>query len=1613
MDENKEVHESSFASYNVIRNRLTEKANELKDKLEKLNKERLAVFGEPENRLFKSEVMLTENSCIPRDIVSVGKLVILGYNVNFGLKTVEDLSDIFSFYEYDESGLKKASSKLFEDETFKADFKDLFKYYKESFFAKFYKKDGIMHMIFQVGKDYDSLKSFKWNIKNEDKPEYIGNRFVSEVKLPEQQEFKWIETVREEHIYGMHPHISIYNKIFVETVGGDLTIKIENNTNSGKGIYTEEVEDKNQKLDDASIFYTSVGNLILLKIRPYQEKEYRYIVFNEKTKEVKRVDSIGKTAILLPENHGLIFPDGIFLQSGEYKKFDIKAEDILFQNRKASLNGEDYQYIFYNRTSGEYYIYTYNIINQSIATPLICNGYTRFKNGEMIVFKQDSETKKNHTVQIWKTSFKLEEEKKDIKSDEFLYTIGNKEIVTLMAECNSLNNIIRKDDSYYGLYVDISNDADNIANNYFWIDKEEAFNIKDTLLEIKTIGTTAIKEFEKVNQVKSATENSLKKTTEDIEKLLKTILYHTFETVNDYVFYLAEIRKARNECANLREMQFIKTVEVDNIDNRLKESNLKLSEECVNYLLRDDALKPYSLQVEEIEKLFPTIKKAIDGKELNERIVKTSEELELLISIISNLKIEDTTKSAEIIDKISILFSKLNQCKSKLKSIVENLDSKELELEFFSKMNLIGNSVSNYIDISDTAEKVQNYLTKIVVQLDELESKFSDFKDFIVTITDKREEIISAFESKKQNIIQAKSKKTDTLVTAVERIFKGLENRLKNAKDEAEINEIFSTDLMVEKIRENVEKLTELGEGSKGSEISKKLKTLKENSVKELKDKKELYIDENTIKLGSRSFTVNSQNIELSFMRREDSFYIHISGTDFWEKMENSKFAEFEEVWNQDIISENSSVYRGEYLAYKVFEIIGRDTGKNIYVENEQRLKELLTEYMESNYIDYYTKGVSDVDGLKILKEILKSCSELELASYSPIIRAVATIFWNFGVESELKDKIKNRLKSVNRVSKYSSQNIVRGFVEELAEKAKVYFEDKSWFEGVKFIESAEYLAKEISKYENFVISKEAYTLYEEFITYLTSENGNSDYKESLEMVSDDIEGKYIVISEWVESFFEKKSISKNEFFYELISILISDDFKNRRVVARDGKIELNGIAGVHQNIINGVYKIELTQFFKKMEDFSLNKAPLFKKFQELKSEVLKDAKKRYRFEELTPKVLPSFVRNRLIDRVYLPLIGDNLAKQIGEAGRKQRTDNMGMLLLISPPGYGKTTLIEYISSRLNMILVKVNCPTLGHNITSLDPEQADNINAKEELKKLNFAFEMGNNVMIYLDDIQHSNPEFLQKFISLCDGQRKIEGIYEGKSKTYDFRGKRVAVVMAGNPYTESGEKFKIPDMLSNRSDVYNLGDMLHENEEAFKMSYIENAITSNIYVNNIYGKSQSDFYKVVESVERGEDYDIELAGNYSDSEVDEAVKVIKNLIRVRKEILTVNKEYIYSASQNSDYRVEPSFKLQGSYRNMNKIAEKIVPVMNEDERKKIVENSYMNDAQTLAGDAEASLLKFREITERIDEKQAERWQEIKNMFLKNKEGKDNDKLLQVIKELGRIADSIGVMKQ
>ena len=105
---------------------------------------------------------------------------------------------------------------------------------------------------------------------------------------------------RDQFIEGKHPHVSIEDIVFVETIEGDLTIKIENNTDTGKGIYSEPVENPDQRLDDAQIHYAIVGNLVILKMLPYQEEDYRYFVYNSKLQQVVRIDALEESCILLP-----------------------------------------------------------------------------------------------------------------------------------------------------------------------------------------------------------------------------------------------------------------------------------------------------------------------------------------------------------------------------------------------------------------------------------------------------------------------------------------------------------------------------------------------------------------------------------------------------------------------------------------------------------------------------------------------------------------------------------------------------------------------------------------------------------------------------------------------------------------------------------------------------------------------------------------------------------------------------------------------------------------------------------------------------------------------------------------------------------------------------------------------------------------------------------------------------------------------------------------------------------------------------------------------------------------------------------------------------------------
>ena len=185
---------------------------------------------------------------------------------------------------------------------------------------------------------------------------------------------------------------------------------------------------------------------------------------------------------------------------------------------------------------------------------------------------------------------------------------------------------------------------------------------------------------------------------------------------------------------------------------------------------------------------------------------------------------------------------------------------------------------------------------------------------------------------------------------------------------------------------------------------------------------------------------------------------------------------------------------------------------------------------------------------------------------------------------------------------------------------------------------------------------------------------------------------------------------------------------------------------------------------------------------------------------------------------------------------------------------------------------------------------------------------------------------------------------------------------------------------------------------------------------MNKLATRSQKDIYTLMRVAETDNQEGMDLEGNYSSDEISEYINILKKLYIVRDYVLKNNLEYIRSAAQADEFRTEPPFKLQGSYRNMNKIAEKIQPIMTDEELQTLIMSHYENEAQTLTTGAESNLLKFKELNELQSEEEAKRWDDIKNTFRKNLKMQGlgaNDQMGQVLVQMTEFNESLtGIRK-
>lgn len=1622
-------------TYEILRNRLTQSGADLRTRLDTLNTERKQVFGAVDTRLVGTGRITTEHQCVPWDMVPVGRRFIFGFNVVLGLKTDVALPDVFGVYEYADHDFRPQPLDLIQDARFDEEFRNLYRYYRQTQFVGFAVRGPHLFMVFRIGKSVADIKTFKWLIDGE-RLTYVDNRSDHEYTFPPQQDFQWKRATRDMQRGGRFPHISIEDRVFVETLGGDLTIKVEDNTETGRGIYSEPVQEKDQTLDDAEIHYALVGHLVLLKIRPYQEPAFRFFLYNGKTRQAQRLDALADAVQLLPDNQGLIFSAGFVLQSGDGKVYEQAPRDMLFERRVASPNGEDFLYVFYQRLTGLYWLLSYNRIAQQVAAPIACHGFALFTNGELCYFRADDEPRQHHAVQIWQTPYTAPDFQLPTTSDSYLYKLGNKEIVRAMAEVQEVLNLTAKDDSYAGLYLDLIRATNTLLDTYHWLKEPQAHALAEPLAAIRQTATAAVEEFDKVTRIRRATADETARVLGAARDLSARLRRTSPDTVADYVQALADLRASRGAVVALRELRYADLPAVEQMGADLEALTTTTAHQTVEFLLRPDALAPYDQRVSAIEQGVEKVQKTVEADERERDISAVAGELEMLIDVVGNLPIPDPTQTTALIDRLSGVYARFNQIRAALKRRRQALAGTEAQAQFAAQLKLLEQALVNYLDLSPTPEKCDEYQSRLMLQLEELESRFPEFDQFLARLAERREEVYEAFESKKAALVAARNQRASALLQTAERLLTAVRNRVARFQTAAELSGYFASDVMVAKIRQTAEELLKLGDSVKADDVQSRLKTAQQEAQRQLRDRVDLYADGGqSIRFGPHAFTVNQQPLELTIVHRDGTLLYHLTGTNFFQPLREAAVETARPQWEQTVVSENTDVYRAEYLAWGLLEAAAHpapadvDAGRPAVLSVTDLAKltvaELLTYVqtaMAPRYAEGYLKGIHDHDAAVLLAALVRLTRTADLLRYPADARAAAALWWHQFAPTAQRTAWEKRLRGLGQLLRvFPAAEAATSLVEELRGAIHGFVTETGLFELAAVEEAADYLVAERTRADHFIISSEAADLARHFWQSLRERKADATFDHSLAELTDQPAARFDLIRQWLGAYLQNVDTQHfaslpaannpdlHPWLAEAAALIATDTFDAAHVVAVPVRETLEGFQGSHPRLEERRYRLDFPDFRRRLRHFSRVTVPAFEAFTVLKKELLTREAARLRLAEFQPRVLSSFVRNRLIDQVYLPLIGANLAKQIGTAGTDKRTDLMGLLLLISPPGYGKTTLIEYVASRLGLVFMKINGPAIGHAVTSVDPAQATNSGAREELRKLNLAFEMGDNVLIYLDDIQHCHPEFLQKFISLCDAQRRIEGVWDGQPRTYDFRGRKVAVVMAGNPYTESGDLFRIPDMLANRADIYNLGDIIGDTADVFRLSYLENCLSANPILRRLATRSTADFYAILQLAAQPDAAEPpSLEAGHSPEELHEYVAVLRHLLRLRDVVTRVNEAYIASAAQAHEYRTEPPFKLQGSYRNMAKLAEKVQPLLNDAELQTLLTSHYESEAQTLTSGTEANLLKLRELLGWLTPAEAQRWEAIKATFRHNLRLSSGGQAAQVLEQLQQIAGGL-----
>ena len=444
-------------------------------------------------------------------------------------------------------------------------------------------------------------------------------------------------------------------------------------------------------------------------------------------------------------------------------------------------------------------------------------------------------------MQVWQTPFSSDEFAANRPSgNTFMGRIGNAELVRGISNLFNLAREIDGQDVSVQRYQRLVADTRRLFDAHHWLGDAACDGAEALLRQISATGESVLDEYEKVQSIRQQSAQAMREAEAAHKALLGRLQPQNWSEVQAFVEALNAITALRGRLLTLRELRYIDTARIEAMTVELVEAQDRVGAATGDFLAGEEALAPLATRLQALDDAAQRARTARQLDEQLEGLRGMASDLDMLSELMAGLKVDDATARTRVVESISVVYGRLNQARARADQRRRSLGSAEAVAQFAAQFALFSQSITSALALATDPERADEQLSRLLVQLEELESQFGEHEQFLGDILSKREELVEAFETHKQALLDDRQRKARSVLDAANRILDGLARRTERFATADELNAFFAGDPLILKLRELAERLRTLHDNVKADDIEARLKGVRDQAVRQLRDRSDL-----------------------------------------------------------------------------------------------------------------------------------------------------------------------------------------------------------------------------------------------------------------------------------------------------------------------------------------------------------------------------------------------------------------------------------------------------------------------------------------------------------------------------------------------------------------------------------------------------------------------------------------------------------------------------------------------------------------------------------------------------------------------------------------------------